>query len=34
MILLVDCDPQLSTADWIQERNDNPDRPQINGVQL
>ncbi len=34
MILLVDGDPQLTTVDWIQERNDNPDRPQINGVQL
>ncbi len=34
MILLVDGDPQLTTADWLQERNDNPERHQINGVQL
>jgi chromosome partitioning protein len=34
MILLVDCDPPLTTADWLQERNDNPERHQIKGVQL
>jgi chromosome partitioning protein len=33
-VLLVDCDPQRTTSDWIQERNDNPDLPQINCVQL
>ncbi len=34
MILLVDGEPQLTTVDWIQARNDNPARPQINSVQL
>ncbi|XEI33116.1 AAA family ATPase [Aeromonas veronii] len=33
-VLLVDCDPQRTTSDWIQERNDNPELPQINCVQL
>lgn len=33
-ILMVDCDPQRTTSDWIQERNDNPDVPKINCIQL
>ncbi|ENY70653.1 AAA family ATPase [Aeromonas diversa] len=33
-VLLVDCDPQRTTSDWIQERNDNPDLVPINCVQL
>ncbi|MFR9705092.1 AAA family ATPase, partial [Aeromonas sanarellii] len=33
-VLLADCDPQRTTSDWIQERNDNPDLVPINCVQL
>ena len=33
-VLMVDCDPQRTTSDWIQERNSNPDLSHINCVQL
>lgn len=33
-ILLIDCDPQRTTADWIQERNKNSSLVDINCVQL
>ncbi|QDO83385.1 AAA family ATPase [Shewanella psychropiezotolerans] len=33
-IIMVDCDPQRTTSDWIQARNNNPDLPSINCVQL
>ena len=33
-VLMVDCDPQRTTSDWIQARNNNPDLPSINCVQL
>lgn len=33
-VLMVDCDPQRTTSDWIQARNNNPDLPAINCVQL
>ncbi len=33
-VLMVDCDPQRTTSDWIQARNNNPDLPLINCVQL
>ena len=33
-VLLVDCDPQRTTSDWIQERKDNTELPSINCVQL
>lgn len=33
-ILMVDCDPQRTTSDWIQARNANPELPAINCVQL
>lgn len=33
-VLVVDCDPQRTTSDWIQERNNNDDLPTINCVQL
>lgn len=33
-VLMVDCDPQRTTSDWIQARNDDPDLPTINCVQL
>ncbi|GAB3012107.1 AAA family ATPase [Bowmanella dokdonensis] len=34
-VLMVDCDPQRTTSDWIQERNNNKrDLPNINCVQL
>ncbi len=33
-VLMVDCDPQRTTSDWIQERNDNPELSGINCVQL
>lgn len=33
-VLMVDCDPQRTTSDWIQARNNNPDLPVINCVQL
>lgn len=33
-VLVVDCDPQRTTSDWIQERNSNSELPHINCVQL
>lgn len=33
-VLIVDCDPQRTTSDWIQERNSNPQLSHINCVQL
>jgi len=33
-VLMVDCDPQRTTSDWIQERNSNPELRHINCVQL
>ncbi len=33
-LLLVDCDPQRTTSDWIHERNTNEQYPSINCVQL
>lgn len=33
-VLLVDCDPQRTTSDWIQERNFSEQLPNINCVQL
>jgi chromosome partitioning protein len=33
-VLMVDCDPQRTTSDWIQARNNNPDLPAISCVQL
>ena len=33
-VLMVDCDPQRTTSDWIQARNNNPDLTAINCVQL
>lgn len=33
-VLMVDCDPQRTTSDWIQERNGNTELPDINCVQL
>ncbi len=33
-VLMVDCDPQRTTSDWIQERNASPELPAINCVQL
>lgn len=33
-VLMVDCDPQRTTSDWIQERNANPKLNHINCVQL
>lgn len=33
-VLIVDCDPQRTTSDWIQERASNPDLAAINCVQL
>lgn len=33
-VLMVDCDPQRTTSDWIQERNSNPELKHINCVQL
>ena len=33
-VLMVDCDPQRTTSDWIQARNNNPELPPINCVQL
>lgn len=33
-VLMVDCDPQRTTSDWIQERNSNPQLSHINCVQL
>jgi chromosome partitioning protein len=33
-VLMVDCDPQRTTSDWIQERSSNKELPNINCVQL
>ncbi|WP_372769508.1 AAA family ATPase [Pseudoalteromonas sp.] len=33
-VLIVDCDPQRTSSDWIQARNTNPQLPCINCVQL
>ncbi|MGL6122948.1 MAG: division plane positioning ATPase MipZ [Shewanella sp.] len=33
-ILMVDCDPQRTTSDWIQARNNDPSLPSINCIQL
>ena len=33
-VLMVDCDPQRTTSDWIQERKASDSLPQINCVQL
>ncbi|AZQ11238.1 MULTISPECIES: AAA family ATPase [Shewanella] len=33
-VIMVDCDPQRTTSDWIQARNNNPKLPAINCVQL
>ncbi|WP_111977305.1 division plane positioning ATPase MipZ [Algibacillus agarilyticus] len=33
-VMLVDCDPQKTTSDWIQARHSAPDLPWINCVQL
>ncbi|MPW30446.1 AAA family ATPase [Agarivorans sp. B2Z047] len=33
-ILLVDCDPQRTSSDWVQARNEQEDLPTINCVQL
>lgn len=33
-VIMVDCDPQRTTSDWIQARNNNPELPSINCVQL
>ncbi len=33
-VIMVDCDPQRTTSDWIQARNNNEDLPGINCVQL
>ena len=33
-VLMVDCDPQRTTADWSQARNSNPALPLINCIQL
>lgn len=33
-VIMVDCDPQRTTSDWIQARNNNEELPSINCVQL
>ncbi|BDM63833.1 hypothetical protein NFHSH190041_12850 [Shewanella sp. NFH-SH190041] len=33
-VIMVDCDPQRTTSDWIQARNNNPNLQGINCVQL
>ncbi|GGI96757.1 chromosome partitioning protein ParA [Shewanella hanedai] len=33
-VLIVDCDPQRTTSDWIQARNEDPTLPTINCIQL
>ena len=33
-VIMVDCDPQRTTSDWIHARNNNSDLPSINCVQL
>ncbi len=34
IVLMVDCDPQRTTSDWIQARNTDPTLPAINCIQL
>ena len=34
IVLMVDCDPQRTTSDWIQARNGDPSLPAINCIQL
>ncbi|WP_057830030.1 AAA family ATPase [Colwellia sp. TT2012] len=34
IVLMVDCDPQRTTSDWIQVRNTDPSLPSINCIQL
>ncbi len=34
IVLMVDCDPQRTTSDWIQARNGDPALPAINCIQL
>lgn len=34
IVLMVDCDPQRTTSDWIQARNTDPALPAINCIQL
>jgi chromosome partitioning protein len=34
IVLMVDCDPQRTTSDWIQVRNSDPSLPAINCIQL
>ncbi|HCM46181.1 MAG TPA: chromosome partitioning protein ParA [Colwellia sp.] len=34
IVLMVDCDPQRTTSDWIQARNIDPSLPAINCIQL
>jgi chromosome partitioning protein len=34
IVLMVDCDPQRTTSDWIQARNGEPSLPSINCIQL
>ncbi|MBO9489987.1 AAA family ATPase [Endozoicomonas sp. G2_1] len=34
IVLMVDCDPQRTTSDWIQARNTDPSLPAINCIQL
>jgi len=34
IVLMVDCDPQRTTSDWIQARNGDPSLPSINCIQL
>ncbi|MGB1199563.1 MAG: AAA family ATPase [Thalassotalea sp.] len=34
IVLMVDCDPQRTTSDWIQARNSDPTLPAINCIQL
>lgn len=34
IVLMVDCDPQRTTSDWIQARNADPQLPAINCIQL
>lgn len=33
-VMIVDCDPQRTTSDWIQARHSNPQLPRINCIQL
>ena len=34
IVLMIDCDPQRTTSDWIQARNTDPTLPAINCIQL